>query len=130
MDVGKNNPIWTLLPTSTRLGGTDYQMSDHPPVPYQRVRVNGPSMVPTLRDGDTVIVRYGARIRPGHVVLARFRSAPELLVLKRAVREMDGGWWLASDNKFAGGDSFTHGVADVHGRIVLRFRRGIPGRVR
>lgn len=130
MDIGENNPIRTLLPTSTRLGGTDYQMSDHPPIPFQRVRVNGPSMVPTLRNGDIVIVRHGARIRPGDVVLARFRSTPELLVLKRAVRELDGGWWLASDNTFAGGDSATHGVADVQGRIVLRFARGIPRRVR
>jgi phage repressor protein C with HTH and peptisase S24 domain len=130
VDVGENNPIWTLLPTSTRIGGTDYQMSDHPPIPLRRVRVKGPSMVPTLRDGDTVIVRYGARVRPGDVVLARFRSMSELLVLKRAVRQMDGGWWLASDNKFAGGDSFTHGIADVQGKVMVRFVRWLPRRVR
>jgi hypothetical protein len=63
-------------------------------------------------------------------VLARFRAQPDRLVLKRAVREMDGGWWLVSDNKFAGGDSFTHGVADVLGRVVLRFSHGMPRPVR
>jgi phage repressor protein C with HTH and peptisase S24 domain len=105
-------------------------MSDQAAVPLIRVRVVGPSMVPTLRDGQTVIVRSGARIRPGDVVLARFRSMPERLVLKRAVRAMDDGWWLVSDNKFAGGDSFTHGVADVEGRVVLRLSRGVPRRVR
>jgi phage repressor protein C with HTH and peptisase S24 domain len=100
-------------------------------LPWQRVRVRGPSMVPTLRDGDVVIVRHGARIVPGAVVLARFRSLPDRVVLKRAVREQDGGWWLASDNVHAGGDSGAHGVADVLARAVLRWRRGsLPRRVR
>src|SRR5438552_768907 len=105
-------------------------MSEHTVVPLQRVRVAGPSMVPTLRHGDTVIVRHGARIRPGDIVLARFRALPDRAVLKRAVREMDDGWWLVSDNKFAGGDSFTHGVADVEARVVLRFWHGVPRLVR
>lgn len=105
-------------------------MSDKPITPLQRVRVSGPSMVPALRDGDSVIVRHGARVRPGDVVLARFRAEPDRLVLKRAVRETDGGWWLVSDNKFAGGDSFTHGVADVLGRVVLRMSHGMPRPVR
>jgi phage repressor protein C with HTH and peptisase S24 domain len=84
-------------------------------------------MVPTLRDGDTVLVRNGARIRPDDVVLATFRALPDRLVLKRAVRMQDGGWWLASDNSFAGGDSDTHGVADVRARVVLRL---VGGRLR
>lgn len=96
----------------------------------QRVRVLGPSMVPALRHGDTVIVRRGAPIRPGDVVLATFRALPDRLVLKRAVRAVDGGWWLASDNAFAGGDSAAHGVADVHGRVWLRISRGLPRPVR
>ena len=90
--------------------------------PWQWVRVSGPSMVPTLRDGDAVVVRHGARITPGDVVLATFRSLPGRLVLKRAVRPQDGGWWLASDNAFADGDSESNGVADVHARIVLVVR--------
>jgi phage repressor protein C with HTH and peptisase S24 domain len=86
--------------------------------PWQLVRVAGPSMVPTLRDGDAVVVRHGAQIRSGDVVLATFRALPDRLVLKRAVRAQDGGWWLASDNTSAGGDSTSHGVADVHARVV------------
>ncbi len=91
-------------------------------LPWQLVRVSGPSMVPTLRHGDRVIVRYGAAIRPGDVVLARYRTMPERPVLKRAVRPEDGGWWLASDNAAAGGDSAVHGVADVQARVVVRCR--------
>jgi phage repressor protein C with HTH and peptisase S24 domain len=98
-------------------------------LPWQRVQVSGPSMVPTLRDGDVVWVRHGARIRPGDVVLARFRSLPELLVIKRAVRTEDGGWWVVSDNTPAGGDSSAHGVADVYARATVRIRRGLPRRL-
>jgi phage repressor protein C with HTH and peptisase S24 domain len=100
-------------------------------LPWQRVRVSGPSMSPTLRDGDVVVVRHGARIRPGDVVLGRFRDLPDRAVLKRAARQSGDGWWLESDNGAAGGDSAVHGVADVEARVVLRWRHGSwPRRVR
>jgi phage repressor protein C with HTH and peptisase S24 domain len=91
---------------------------------WQRVRVVGPSMVPTLRDGDLVLVRCGGRVRPGDVVLAMFRALPDRYVVKRASRLADAGtdgWWLTSDNAFAGGDSESHGVATVIGRVVVRW---------
>lgn len=86
-------------------------------------------MVPTLRHDDVVIVRHGARVRPGDVVLARFRDMPALPVLKRVSHREGDGWWLRSDNPGAGGDSGAHGVADVLGRVVLRSRRGTRPRV-
>jgi phage repressor protein C with HTH and peptisase S24 domain len=93
------------------------------------VAVSGPSMAPTLRHGDTVVVRTTGSIEPGDVVVARFRALPDRLVVKRAARRWEGGWWLVSDNTFAGGDSAAHGVADVVGTVVLRLRRGLPRRV-
>ncbi|MDG4823061.1 S24/S26 family peptidase [Asanoa sp. WMMD1127] len=84
--------------------------------------VRGPSMAPTLRDGDAVLVRRGGRpVRPGEVVVATFRSRPDLLVVKRAVRKADGGWWLQGDNEFVTDDSRAYGVADVRGRVLLRY---------
>jgi SOS-response transcriptional repressor LexA len=101
-------------------------------IPFQRVRVSGPSMTPTLHDGDLVIVRRGVSPQPGDVVLAVFRELPDRPVLKRVVRAEGDGWWLASDNALAGGDSASHGVADVLGRVLIRRRRRawLPRRVR
>jgi phage repressor protein C with HTH and peptisase S24 domain len=78
-------------------------------------------MAPTLRAGDALLVRRGGRIRPGDVVVARFRSRPDLLVVKRAVREQDGGWWVRGDNTFVTDDSRAYGVADVIGRVLCRY---------
>lgn len=101
------------------------------------VLVHGPSMVPTLRHGDALLVRRGGRgVRVGDVVVARFRARPDLLVVKRAVRPQDGGWWVGSDNELVTDDSWVYGVADVVGRVVCRYwprparirRRGsLPG---
>ena len=90
-------------------------------LPLFAVLVRGPSMAPTLRDGDALLVRRGARVRPGRVVVARFRSRPDLLVVKRAVHEQDGGWWVQGDNEFVADDSRAYGVADVIGRVFLRY---------
>lgn len=86
------------------------------------VLVHGPSMAPTLRHGDCLLVRRGGRaVREGDVVVARFRSRPDLLVVKRAVRRQTGGWWLRSDNRLVTEDSRVYGVAEVVGRVVLRY---------
>jgi len=86
------------------------------------VLVKGPSMAPTLRHGDAVLARRGGRpARPGDVVLGRFRSRPDLLVVKRVVRASGSGWWLEGDNAFVADDSRRYGVADIEGRIVLRY---------
>jgi phage repressor protein C with HTH and peptisase S24 domain len=87
-------------------------------------------MVPTLHHGDLLVASTRGRVGAGDVVLARYRAMPDRLVVKRAVRPQDGGWWLASDNSFAGGDSTVHGVADVEARVRWRLSPGRPRRVR
>ena len=93
------------------------------------VLVKGPSMAPALRDGDALLVRRGGRARAGAVVVARFRSRPDLLVVKRTVHEQDGGWWVRGDNDFVTDDSRVYGVADVIGRVLWRYWPR-PGRLR
>jgi nickel-type superoxide dismutase maturation protease len=97
------------------------------------VLVAGPSMLPALHPGDCLLVRTGARVRPGDVVVARFPSRPELLVVKRAVRPVgDRLWWVEGDNPAVTDDSRRFGPAEVQSRVVLRYwpppRAGRVGR--
>jgi signal peptidase I len=98
----------------------------------QPVLVHGPSMAPTLRHGDAVLARRGGRpVRPGDIVLGRFLSRPDLLVVKRAVRPAssgadsgvgsDTGWWLEGDNPLVTDDSRAYGFAQVEARVLLRY---------
>ena len=83
-------------------------------------------MLPTLREGDLLLVRHGARVRPGDLVLARF--ADGTLTVKRAReqrRTASGatGWWLLSDNPDEGVDSRHRGpVAEDAVLAVVRLR--------
>jgi nickel-type superoxide dismutase maturation protease len=85
-------------------------------------RVTGPSMSPTVRSGDRLLVRRVAAgdVRPGDVVLARFPARPDLLVVKRVRRAVDGGHWIEGDNPFVTDDSRAFGPAVVVGRVVAR----------
>jgi nickel-type superoxide dismutase maturation protease len=94
-------------------------------------RVSGPSMVPTVRHGDRLLVRRirpGAVVRPGDVVLARFPSRPDLLVVKRVRRAVPGGHWVEGDNPLVTDDSRAFGTAVVVGRVIARLRPR-PGRL-
>ena len=90
-------------------------------LPVFAALVRGPSMAPVLRDGDALLVRRSGRVRPGDVVVARFRSRPDLLVVKRAIHQQEGGWWVRGDNQFVTDDSRAYGVADVIGRVLCRY---------
>ena len=104
-----------------------------PPLPSRWVlaRVTGPSMAPTVRAGDRLLVRRvrpGAAVHPGDVVLARFPARPDLLVVKRVRRPVPGGHWVEGDNPLVTDDSRAYGVAVVVGRVVGRVRPR-PGRL-
>ncbi|MFI5956609.1 S24 family peptidase [Cryptosporangium sp. NPDC051539] len=88
---------------------------------WVHILVSGPSMVPTLKHGDHVLVRRTARVHAGDVVVGAFPARPDLLVVKRAVRRVDDGWWLSSDNEAVADDSRRYGPAAVYGRVALRF---------
>ena len=91
--------------------------------PWVLVRVSGPSMSPTVRSGDRLLVRRlapGGRVRSGDVVLARFPARPELLVVKRVVHPLPGGHWVQGDNPLVTDDSRAFGAAVVVGRVVAR----------
>ena len=99
--------------------------------PLLRVTVAERSMEPALRPGDWLLVRGTRRIRPGQVVLAGHPGRPDLLIVKRAARRVDDGWWLESDNPDAGAvDSRRFGPVPaslVRGRVLVRYWRRRPG---
>src|SRR4051794_37696953 len=109
----RGEPLIADDPTPQPFPGSGSMSSVRPLLSWQRIRIAGYSMTPTLLPGDLVLVRHGARVRPGAIVLVGFRGQPEPLVVKRAVRPEAGGWLLASDNARAGSDSRQHGVAEV-----------------
>lgn len=89
--------------------------------------VRGDSMLPTLRPGDRLLVRYDATPRPGQVVVARFPDG--VLAVKRATERRPAGWWLRGDNPDVGVDSRHRGaipdddiVAVVRARVWPRPR--------
>jgi len=94
-------------------------------IPLGWALVRGDSMRPGLVDGDRLLVRYGAAVRPGAVVVARF--ADGTLAVKRAVdrrttRDGRPAWWLLGDNP-EGVDSRHRGLvpeADVLGVALAR----------
>ncbi len=90
--------------------------------PVQAVAVAGRSMVPTLLPGDFLLVRRGARIRAGDLVVVRRPDRPDLLVVKRAVRRVGPDrWWVEGDNPAQSDDSRLFGPAEVIARVLWRY---------
>jgi phage repressor protein C with HTH and peptisase S24 domain len=88
-------------------------------LPVRRIRVRGPSMAPTLRDGDVVLARRGPA-RVGDVVVVTWPGRGGQLSVKRAARPLAGGWFVVGDNDLASTDSRELGPATVH--AVVRWR--------
>lgn len=93
----------------------------------QRVRVVGDSMLPTLADGEFVLVDPSRRPGIGELAVAQHPTRPDLLVVKRvAAIGQDGRVELTSDNREAGTDSRTWGpvaAGAVLGLVTLLLDR-------
>ncbi|MFP5022727.1 S24/S26 family peptidase [Pseudonocardia phyllosphaerae] len=99
--------------------------------------MRGPSMSPALHDGDVVLVRFGAPVRPGDVTLVTWDDRPGQLSVKRASHPVGDRWDVRGDNPFGSTDSAALGPARVHAVARLRLwprpgriaRRPRPGRI-
>jgi SOS-response transcriptional repressor LexA len=89
--------------------------------PIRRVTVKGPSMAPTLKDGDVVLVRRTKSAKVGDIVLVRWAARPGQLSIKRVARS---GYFVVGDNTFASTDSRELGFAEVLGVMITRISRG------
>ncbi len=96
-------------------------------------RVRGRSMLPTLRDGDLLLVAYGVRPRIGRLALVTLPpddsgQARPISVKRVTGRDPDGGqgWWVERDNPTEGIDSWQVGALPsdaVLAAVVTRLPR-------
>ncbi|MEY3733534.1 MAG: nickel-type superoxide dismutase maturation protease [Actinomycetota bacterium] len=101
-------------------------------LPFTTVRVVGPSMEPSLLNGEWWLVRRGGRIRAGDVILLTHPGRPDLHLVKRVVRATPEGWWVEGDSPASSEDSRAFGAvphALVEGRLIFRYRPLPPKRV-
>lgn len=88
-------------------------------------RIIGPSMEPSLRNGDVHLVALRVQVKVGDAVLLQHPERPELLTVKRIVRRDGDGWWVEGDNLEESTDSRHFGAVpeeSIRGRIVFRLR--------
>ncbi|MFE6134086.1 nickel-type superoxide dismutase maturation protease [Streptomyces sp. NPDC056437] len=96
-----------------------------PRAPFGVAEVTGPSMYPTLRHGDHLLVHYGAEVKPGDIAVLRHPLQQDLLIVKRLVERREDGWWVLGDNPGAEGDSRVFGSVPhelLLGRVRGRYR--------
>ncbi len=90
-----------------------------------RLRVVGPSMAPSLLEGDHLLARR-VTLQPsecigflvGHLVAARHPTRSSLVVVKRVARAAEGLVWLSSDNP-CGTDSRHFGPVSCSDIIAI-----------
>ena len=106
----------------------------------ERIEVSGPSMNPTLADGDRLLlVRKHSRLRPGDLVALRDPQDSARLLVKRVASLESAGLVVHGDNPSSSRDSRTFGAVPrslIVGRPVYRYHpperagrlgRAIPG---
>jgi SOS-response transcriptional repressor LexA len=78
-------------------------------------------MLPTLTDGDLLLVDRSRPVARGSLVVVRLPGRP--VAVKRATYAEPAGWWVERDNPRVGVDSWTVGAIaqhDIVGVVVLR----------
>lgn len=80
-------------------------------------------MEPSIHNGELLLARRSTRgLVPGQVVVFTNPVRPNLVEIKRLIRESDGGWWVEGDNQDFSTDSRSYGSVDpsaIRG-VVLR----------
>ena len=90
----------------------------------RRFVVSGPSMLPTLRPGDRLLVARSRRLRPGDIVVVRDPRSLSNLVCKRVVAADPRHIVVRGDNAEASTDSRAFGPVPtewVIGRVLRRY---------
>jgi nickel-type superoxide dismutase maturation protease len=93
--------------------------------PLRRAKVSGDSMLPALRDGQTVLFHSvdGFNFSAGDVVLIERESYPGIFYIKRVKIIDSKGIWVEGDNSSESTDSRTWGYLSPNELIAVAFRR-------
>lgn len=88
--------------------------------------VEGDSMLPTLKDGDAVLINSKEKINVGDIVLAQHPFKQSVKILKR-ISEIspEGKYFLVGDNEEESTDSRSFGAIqakDILGKAVCRLK--------
>lgn len=113
LQAGDVSDMWRDVPRSGHL-------AKRRPAWLFAVLVAGDSMMPTLTDGDALLVRRTGQGRVGGVAVVRFLGDQRLYV-KRVAGQVSGGWWVLGDNPGTSLDSRNYGPAEVVGRVLVRW---------
>ncbi|MEO8573788.1 MAG: nickel-type superoxide dismutase maturation protease [Pyrinomonadaceae bacterium] len=89
-------------------------------------KVAGNSMLPTLKNGDAVMISSSVPIAAGDIVLAQHPYKQSVKMIKRVAAIDDNGRYsLTGDNSDESTDSRTFGTVSIeyiHGKAVCRLR--------
>ena len=88
--------------------------------------VEGDSMLPTLKNGDAVLIAPNTKLAVGDIVLAQHPFKRSVKILKR-IGEIDaqGNYFLVGDNPSESTDSRTFGaisLKSILGKAVCRLK--------
>jgi phage repressor protein C with HTH and peptisase S24 domain len=86
-------------------------------------------MIPTLADGDRLLVSYRRAVAPGDLVVARLPDgtvAVKRATERRTTRDGSPAWWLLSDNPDQGVDSRHRGPVAETDVIAVTLARVWP----
>ena len=113
--------MYSRDPTLTEMQPRDLMQTDSLIFP---ATIAGDSMLPTLRDGDWVLVRRTQRLRRGQIVAVRDPRVMDRILVKRIVDQRLSGWWVLGDNPDRSTDSRSLGSIPtelVLGRVLGRY---------
>ncbi len=90
----------------------------------QRYRVEGNSMLPTLKNGEEVLVKTGKILQIGDIVVANHPFKQSVIIIKRIEKiSTSGKLFLVGDNPSESTDSRNFGeisAEEIIGKVVCR----------
>jgi nickel-type superoxide dismutase maturation protease len=87
----------------------------------KRVRIEGNSMLPTLNNGDEVLVKLTANVKINDIVLVKHPYKQSVKIIKRISQINENGVFLVGDNPSESSDSRTFGfvpIKNIEGKVV------------